>query len=146
VNNPYIPPTTELAADEAKPYERICKEVARPATALIIMSSIHCVFDSLAFCSYFFLPGEITRHDIPQFLITITIFGIHLFQCIAAAQLGFLKSISIARVGAILTVIPFLSPFVVLGIPFGIWALVLLARQDVKIAFAQSAAHRMKID
>ena len=40
---------------------------------------------------------------------------------------------------AILSCIPFLSPFVFLGIPFGIWALIVLHRRDVKEAFARKA-------
>ena len=40
-----------------------------------------------------------------------------------------------ARAGAILSMIPFCSPCFVFGIPFGIWALVILLRPDVKRLF-----------
>lgn len=36
---------------------------------------------------------------------------------------------------AVIACIPFLSPWVFLGIPFGIWALVVLLRRDVRAAF-----------
>jgi hypothetical protein len=36
---------------------------------------------------------------------------------------------------AIVACIPCLSPWVLLGIPFGIWALVVLCRRDVQAAF-----------
>jgi hypothetical protein len=44
-------------------------------------------------------------------------------------------SYSSTRIGAILACIPLLSPFLILGIPFGIWALVVLNRPDIKAAF-----------
>jgi hypothetical protein len=46
-----------------------------------------------------------------------------------------LKGYSGAMTAAICACIPFCSPCVVLGIPFGIWALVLLANPDVKNRF-----------
>jgi hypothetical protein len=45
------------------------------------------------------------------------------------------KGIGLARTGAILAVIPCLSPFCILGIPFGIWALIVLADANVKASF-----------
>lgn len=57
---------------------------------------------------------------------------------IAAGSIGMLrlKGLSIARWAAGLAVVPFCSPFFVLGIPFGIWALVLLRKPEVKDRFA----------
>jgi hypothetical protein len=46
-----------------------------------------------------------------------------------------LKGYSSAYLAAILSVIPICSPCFVLGIPFGIWALVLLNRAEVKHRF-----------
>jgi hypothetical protein len=43
----------------------------------------------------------------------------------------------ITMASAITSCIPFLSPMVYFGIPFGIWALVVLRRKDVRIAFQQ---------
>jgi len=36
---------------------------------------------------------------------------------------------------AIVACVPFCSPCVVLGIPFGIWALVVMAKPEVRAAF-----------
>ena len=41
-----------------------------------------------------------------------------------------------AVAASIVACIPFLTPWFVLGIPFGIWALVVLRRKDVRAAFA----------
>ena len=42
-----------------------------------------------------------------------------------------------AKLAAILSCIPFLSPVMYCDIPFGIWALVVLRRQDVRTEFDQ---------
>ncbi len=59
---------------------------------------------------------------------------------IGAAKLGFLESYRMARVGSILACVPFLTPFIWLGIPFGIWALRLLADPKVRGAFPDRPA------
>ena len=41
-----------------------------------------------------------------------------------------------AVAASIISIVPLLSPCFVLGIPFGIWALVLLLRSDVKAGFS----------
>lgn len=46
-----------------------------------------------------------------------------------------LDSYAMAMTGSILACIPCLSPCFVLGIPFGIWALVVINQQDVRDAF-----------
>ena len=53
----------------------------------------------------------------------------------AAFQMWNVKSYGLAMTGAVLAVIPLCSPCVVLGIPFGIWALVVLNDPQVKAAF-----------
>lgn len=42
-------------------------------------------------------------------------------------------------VGACAAIIPFLSPCLFYGFPFGIWALVILLRQDTRAAFAEAS-------
>ena len=46
-----------------------------------------------------------------------------------------------ARAAAIVAMIPVCSPFIVLGIPFGIWAFVLLRKPEIKARF-QDTTHR----
>lgn len=48
----------------------------------------------------------------------------------------------LAYSAAVLSCIPFLSAGVYLGIPFGIWALIVLHRRDVKEAFARNAENQ----
>ena len=51
-----------------------------------------------------------------------------------------------ARAGAILAMIPCVSGCCLLGLPFGIWALMVLSNRDVKRAFAQTASKSERID
>ena len=51
-----------------------------------------------------------------------------------------------ARAGAILAMIPCVSGCCLLGLPFGIWALMVLSNRDVKRAFAYTASKSTRID
>jgi predicted Zn finger-like uncharacterized protein len=53
----------------------------------------------------------------------------------AALKMKNLESYGLAMTGSILAMLPILSPCCCLGLPFGIWALVVLMNQDVKAAF-----------
>jgi hypothetical protein len=52
-----------------------------------------------------------------------------------ATKMMKLESYGMAMAGAILAMIPCLSPCCLLGLPFGIWAIVVLNNPDVKSAF-----------
>jgi hypothetical protein len=54
---------------------------------------------------------------------------------VSAFQMWNVKAYNLAMTGAVLAVIPLCSPCVCLGIPFGIWALVVLNDPQVKAAF-----------
>jgi len=61
--------------------------------------------------------------------------GIDILVLSGAISLHRRKNHGLAMAGAIVACIPFCSPCVALGIPFGIWALVVLNSADVKDAF-----------
>ncbi|MEM9827389.1 MAG: hypothetical protein AAF958_12400 [Planctomycetota bacterium] len=61
---------------------------------------------------------------------------IALFQVIGSIMLIKRKVYGLALTSVILSIIPCCSPVVVLGIPFAIWALVLLLKPEVKAAFS----------
>jgi len=54
---------------------------------------------------------------------------------IGAIKMLQLKNYEFARISAIISVIPCVGPCCVLGIPFGIWALVVMGRPEIKNAF-----------
>ncbi len=140
MTNPYAPPRSELQPNSD--HSSIRKRVSRPATALIIMSSIHAVFVTIHLVStgmsYFQQIGSgvsllLTSFAAAQLLGLIVI-------SIGAAKLGFLESYRMARIGSILACIPFLTPFIWLGIPFGVWSLKLLNDPTVRKAFPDGLA------
>jgi hypothetical protein len=57
------------------------------------------------------------------------------FVLYGAIQMKGLTKYSVARSAAIVALIPLLGPCCILGIPFGIWALVTLGRPEVRSAF-----------
>ena len=60
-----------------------------------------------------------------------------IFIFFAALRTRQMKSLRLCRVGAIMACVPFISPTVVVGIPFGIWATIVLFRPSTAAAFAQ---------
>ncbi len=101
------------------------------------MASIHAVFVTIHLVSAGFVYFQRLGSGI-SFLLTglaaAQLIGLIVIS-VGAAKLGFLESYRMARVGSILACIPFVTPFIWLGIPFGIWALRLLADSEVRGAF-----------
>lgn len=106
------------------------------------MASIHAVFVSIHLVSAGFVYFQRIGSGI-SFLVTglaaAQLIGLIVIS-IGAAKFGFLESYRMARVGSILACIPFVTPFIWLGIPFGIWALQLLADSKVRGAFPDRLA------
>jgi hypothetical protein len=78
-----------------------------------------------------------------SFVDKIAILFIHLSNyCIFLGAWRMLlgKNYRLSYTAAILASIPFLSTMTICGIPFGIWALLVLHRRDVKEAFARNKA------
>jgi hypothetical protein len=69
-------------------------------------------------------------------ILSIAIGAVILF---GAVKMMRLQNLGLAMAASILAVIPCLSPCCCLGIPFGIWSLVVLNRPEVKSAFAPAA-------
>lgn len=106
------------------------------------MASIHAVFVTIHLISAGFVYFQRVGSGI-SFLVTgfaaAQLVGLIVIS-IGAAKLGFLESYRMARVGSILACVPFVTPFIWLGIPFGIWALRLLADPEVRGAFSDRLA------
>lgn len=139
--NPYEPPQVVDAIGPGSDLKSYAKErLKRPATALLIMSSIHSVFPAIAlvsFCFEWFGGNLPTRNPgLPQYLISQSFQLIWLIVIsVGAAKMAHFESLRMAYVAAWLSCIPVISPFFVLGIPFGIWAIVRLREPDVLAAF-----------
>jgi hypothetical protein len=75
--------------------------------------------------------------------IAVSIFHAALiFIAIGAWRMLIGRNYRVAYAAAILSVIPLVSPMIICGIPFGIWALVVLHRKDVQATFAAKAAEQ----
>ena len=57
------------------------------------------------------------------------------FVLLGAIRMKNLKSHGIAKAAAIVAVVPLVGPCCLLGIPFGVWALITLEKPEVRNAF-----------
>jgi hypothetical protein len=134
--NPYAAPfDTSRSGDTGNP-------LLVPAIILLVFSLL---FVLLILAT---IPGQIMRFrtidtSTPEGAGELTggIVGLMLWPlftlCITFGSIGMIrmKGYSSAMFAAILAVIPICSPCFVLGIPFGIWALIVLRRPEVKRRF-----------
>ncbi len=58
---------------------------------------------------------------------------------VGAAKMKRLENYGFAMASSILAMVPCVSPCCILGLPFGIWSLVVLTKPDVKAAFLDTA-------
>ncbi len=82
------------------------------------------------FITFQFLPG------FAQLFIVAAMAAYAIFVVLGAWNLMQLRSYRLATVGSILALFPF-APGAIIGVPMGIWALVLMAKEKVKAAFGQ---------
>ena len=113
------------------------QRLARPATALIAMASIQSVFPAIfIICGIVdSMAGGLSGIESIQMTIAVAQFCPLIMIAIGAAKMGFLESYTMGRAAAIIACIPFATPFVFVGIPFGIWSLKLLADPAIIRAF-----------
>ncbi|PHQ35867.1 hypothetical protein CEE69_07780 [Rhodopirellula bahusiensis] len=140
MTNPYTPPASS-AATPANDRDAIKARVSRPATALIVMASIQSVFVAIYLVSAVVVVsrGGSVSHDYVGLSIGCLQFACLMLIAIGAAKLGFLESHFMARLGSSLACIPFITPFMIVGIPFGVWSLRLLADPNVRASFPNTS-------
>jgi len=122
--------------------------VSGPATALIVVGSLHVALQVLAtivnLANVGGMMGPAERHaDLPPFMLSggvvvgSGVIGIvvGILVIVGAIKMKNLESYAWAMTSAILAMIPCFWPCCILGLPFGIWALVVLGSGSVKAAF-----------
>ena len=142
MDNPYEPPVGEFGPDIADPdfADVIRRRVSRPGTALLIMGSIYSVFPAIYLGRVLLFANRFAnRLPVEDILVVAAFFFTAILIAVGGAKMAFMESYSMARIGAALACIPLISPFVVWGIPFGIWALIVLNDPKVKAAFEAKA-------
>ena len=134
--NPYASPRA-IPEHLPDPSALAKQRLGRPATALIIMASIHSVLVAIQLVSVIVvsLRGGVLAIDIAMIALASVQLTALITIAIGAAKMAFLESFIMGRVAAALACIPIISPFLIVGIPFGIWAWVLLAEPAIQSAF-----------
>lgn len=149
-SNPYSSPPPGAGPNHDSRSSSAASDVAGPAIALMVISGLGLVLGILGLAGdvFLLLSGAIEemeiRNDGPTSKYTTIavrfIWGVFLvavagFIFYGALQMKNLTNYTVARIAAILAVIPCVGPCCFLGIPFGIWALVVLANPNVRDAF-----------
>lgn len=73
------------------------------------------------------------------YIVNVVTLLLGVFLIWGSVQMMSAKNYGVAMVTAILSMIPCLAPCCVLGLPFGIWALIALSDVNVKALFQQNA-------
>lgn len=132
--NPYSSPVT-VPNDALSERERKAMELlSRPAAALLVLSLVNAAFAPALLAWSFVLGRPLALSPLEILIVTIQ------FPCLIAIVLGArsmrsLRGRRLAYTGALLACIPVLSPFVILGIPFGVWSASVLSMPAVRVAF-----------
>lgn len=139
-SNPYDSPQTSPGS--SLPTRGSAAAAVRgPAIALIIASSVWLFVLAIAIPFDFWLLSRLGDHPDRLAAVQVRTAGsagllvFHLFALFGATQMLKLRRYGVAMATAILAVIPCFSACYVVGIPFGIWAIIVLVRPEVKMAF-----------
>jgi hypothetical protein len=143
---------TSFGSDEHEALESARRRVAGPALGLIIICSISLatLFLSFVFSLWLLVSGVAEELSQPammskeaQIIIrlvwNVLMQAVNIVILIGAARMKGLRNHSHSTTACILSLIPCIGPCLVLGIPFGIWGLVVLKDPAVQAAFRQTA-------
>jgi len=161
VENPYQSPGDYHAAPAAAAYlpapelhAYALSRVSAPATALIVTGGLGLALQviGLAFHIVALAVGEIPGGglDAPFFFASsaVNVFaallgvGLGILVVVGAIKMKKLEHYGLAMTSAIVALVPCTSPCCLLGLPFGIWALVVLSDGRVQTAFSAAKAAR----
>ena len=79
--------------------------------------------------------GTLTPEIMVRIIWGVVLFFTSSFVLFGAIRMIKMRDHGIAKAASIVAIIPFLGPCCLLGIPFGIWALVVLNKPHVRSAF-----------
>ncbi|MGO8744911.1 MAG: hypothetical protein ACLQNE_02870 [Thermoguttaceae bacterium] len=142
-DNPYQSPSQPGRGADPSPMVRL------PALSLIGLAAISMLAIAangftLVIDNMRFLEAYGTREGLSKVLpidIGFTVvLAAHLVILFGAFQMCRIRRYRLAKTAAIISLVPLCSPLVILGMPFGIWALVVLSRPNVKSAFRENDA------
>jgi hypothetical protein len=122
------------------------KRVSAPAVCLIVISVLSLVFGALNILADIFKVGAVAMDDFKNimpvmFIGPVLIFShvvgiiVDIIVLIGAIKMLRLQTYWLAMTASILALIPCIAPCCIMGLPFGIWALVVLSDPVVRMSF-----------
>ena len=118
------------------------QRVAGPATALIVTAVLGLIQNFLTVVFVLVMasgalgaPNPGIEDILPSLIIAALGLAGGVLMLVAARKMKKLESYGLAIAGTIVGMVPYFSPCCLLGLPFGIWALVVLCDGSVKAAF-----------
>lgn len=137
----YPPPPPAVGGSSA------ASKVAGPAIALMVISSLSIATYLVRLLVLLIWPElgrSFANDDVLPFMrfaqgmamfVCLGGIAINIVTLIGAIKMKSLQSYTLAMIATILVMIPCNCPCCIIGIPFGIWSLVVLMNNDVKAAF-----------
>jgi hypothetical protein len=137
-------------AEERRPLRsgrtQAASRVAGPAISLMVCAGLHMALGCIGIPFNIYaltqaagggpgLGGQFAGNPVANLIGGFIALAIQGFILFGAIQMKKLSTYGVALAAAILSVIPCCSSCLILGIPFGVWALIVLMDQDVKSAF-----------
>ncbi len=143
--NPYQSPTQTggpALIDAGLVREYAAARVAGPAIALIVVGMLS-VLGHIAMAAFMLMPPMVQRphgqRAFGEFVATCGIIAIlvllDIIVIVGGIKMKGLQNRGLAMAAAIIAIVPCFYPCCVLGLPFGIWALVVLCDANVRTAF-----------
>jgi hypothetical protein len=141
-DNPYQSPMAPMRSVLVPADPSAAQRVAGPATALIVTAVLGLIQSGiLLVVTLLSASGAMgaVNQNAEDIISAIVIIGVGLLGgfliLIGAMKMRKLESYGLAMTAAIAAMVPYLSLCCPLGLPFGIWALVVLSNSSVKSAF-----------
>jgi hypothetical protein len=142
--NPYQSPASvdESLLSSTEQRERAASVVRTPAKIIVVLCMVAILLylsiigyvACIAFNAGANVPGMAGRFHI-AFGPHLLLIAIHVLTIYGAMSMLKLRSLAVARAAMTLACVPFLSPMLVVGIPFAIWGLIVLCLPYVTAEF-----------
>lgn len=142
-----VTPAAGPAVIAAPSTDQAAELVKAPATGLIVTAILGVFVQIVSLIAHFAFPSLMANSQMPKEawanmfsgaagvvfgVIAVLMAGLILF---GALKMKKLESYGLAMAASIVAMIPCFSPCCLLGLPIGIWALVVLSKPEVKSAF-----------
>jgi hypothetical protein len=133
IEYPYAPRSPVKSSHDQSSKEAL-NALHAPALGLLIFAVVSILAGTLSFVLFVLVPPENLTETV-QSVTAMVSAGVNAFVFYGALCMRHGENYGVALTAAILASIPLLSACIWFGIPFGIWALIVLRRPAVRAAF-----------